>query len=50
MIKLTIIGTGSSVFTKIIVTDLLTVDSFKNVTIIFVNTLLPVPIIVSLII
>ena len=37
MIKLTIIGTGSSVFTKIIVTDLLTVDSFKNVNIALMN-------------
>ena len=30
MIKLTIIGAGSSVFTKNIVTDLLTIDSFKT--------------------
>ena len=31
MIKLTIIGAGSSVFTKNIVTDLLNIDSFKNI-------------------
>ena len=30
MIKLTIIGAGSSVFTKNIVTDLLTIDKFKT--------------------
>ena len=33
MIKLTIIGAGSSVFTKNIVTDLLTIDSFKTMNI-----------------
>ena len=33
MIKLTIIGAGSSVFTKNIVTDLLIIDSFKNINI-----------------
>ena len=33
MIKLTIIGAGSSVFTKNIVTDLLNIDSFKNMNI-----------------
>ena len=31
MIKLTIIGAGSSVFTKNIVTDLLTIDKFKTI-------------------
>ena len=30
MIKLTIIGAGSAVFTKNIVTDLLSVEKFKN--------------------
>ena len=33
MIKLTIIGAGSTVFTKNIVTDLLTIDKFKNMNI-----------------
>ena len=33
MIKLTIIGAGSTVFTKNIVTDLLTLDSFKSMNI-----------------
>ena len=33
MIKLTIIGAGSSVFTKNIITDLLTIDSFKTMNI-----------------
>ena len=33
MIKLTIIGAGSTVFTKKIVTDLLTLDSFKSMNI-----------------
>ena len=33
MIKLTIIGAGSTVFTKNIVTDLLSIDNFKNMNI-----------------
>ena len=31
MTKLTIIGAGSAVFTKNIVADLLSLDSFKNI-------------------
>ena len=31
MIKLTIIGAGSAVFTKNIVTDLLSIDAFKKI-------------------
>ena len=35
MTKLTIIGAGSAVFTKNIVTDILSIDHFKNIEIIF---------------
>mgnify|MGYP005673038509 CR=1 FL=1 len=31
MTKLTIIGAGSAVFTKNIVTDILSIDHFKNI-------------------
>ena len=39
MIKLTIIGAGSAVFTKNIVTDLLSIEAFKNMEITYQYTI-----------
>ena len=38
MTKLTIIGAGSAVFTKNIVTDILSIDHFKNIEICLLYT------------